>query len=98
MQLPRANWRVKAAGPAGVDNLLVMVTDGPRDLKPLEAVKAGPFVSSLNDAQGRSKLGALLTTSNMVANAVCLNMATRQNNPLCSDAYGASMMKVEEVP
>lgn len=98
MQLPRANWRVKAAGPAGVDNLLVMVTDGPRDLKPLEAVKAGPFVSSLNDAQGRSKLGALLTTSNMVANAVCLNMATRQNNPLCSDAYGAAMMKVEEVP
>ena len=98
MQLPRANWRVKAAGPAGVDNLLVMVTDGPRDLKPLEAVKAGPFVSSLNDAQGRSKLGALLTTSNMVANAVCLNMATRQNNPLCSDAYGAAMAKIEEVP
>jgi Caspase domain/Domain of unknown function (DUF4384) len=98
MQLPRAHWRVKAAGPAGVDNLLAMVTDGPRDLKPLEDIKAGPFVSSLNDAQGRSKLGALLTTSNMVANAVCLNTATRQNNPLCSDAYGASMMKVEEVP
>lgn len=97
MQLPRANWRVKAAGPPGVDNLLVMVTDGPRDLKPLEAVKAGPFVSSLNDAQGRSKLGALLTTSNMVANEVCLNMATRLNNPLCSDAYGASMLKIEEV-
>ena len=98
MSLPRANWRVKAAGPAGVDNLLVMVTDGPRDLKPLEAVKAGPFVSSLNDAQGRSKLGALMTTSNMVANEVCLNVATRQNNPLCSDAYGAAMMKIEEVP
>ena len=98
MRLPRANWRVKAAGPPGVDNLLVMVTDGPRDLKPLEAVKAGPFVSSLNDAQGRSKLGALLTTSNMVTNAVCLNMATRRNNPLCSDAYGASMLKIEEVP
>ena len=96
LQLPRANWRVKAAGPPGVDNLLVMVTDGPRDLKPLEAVKAGPFVSSLNDAQGRSKLGALLTTSNMVASEVCLNMATRLNNPLCSDAYGASMLKIEE--
>jgi Caspase domain/Domain of unknown function (DUF4384) len=98
MSLPRANWRVKAAGPAGIDNLLVMVADGPRDLKPLDAVKAGPFVSSLNDAQGRSKLGALMTTSNMVANEVCLNLATRQNNPLCSDAYGASMLKVEEIP
>ncbi len=97
LQLPRANWRVKAAGPAGIDNLLVMVTDGPRDLKSLEAVKAGPFVSSLNDAQGRAKMGALMTTSAMVANEACLNVATRQNNPLCSDAYGASMLKVEEV-
>ncbi len=97
LQLPRANWRVKAAGPAGVDNLLVMVTDGPRDLKSLEAIKAGPFVSSLNDAQGRAKMGALMTTSNMVANEVCLNISTRQNNPLCSDAYGASMLKIEEV-
>ena len=98
LQLPRANWRVKAAGPAGIDNLLVMVTDGPRDLKLLEAVKAGPFVSSLNDAKGRAKMGALMTTSNMVANEVCLNVATRQNNPLCSDAYGAAMLKIEEVP
>ncbi len=98
LQLPRANWRVKASGPAGVDNLLVMVTDGPRDLRQLQAVKAGPFVSSLNDAQGRAQMGALLTTSNMVATQVCLNLATRQNNPLCSDAYGAAVLKVEEVP
>ena len=98
LQLPRANWRVRAAGPAGVDNLLVMVTDGPRDLASLSGIKAGPFVSSLNDAQGRARLGALLTTSNTVTEPVCLNLATRQNNPLCSDAYGASMLKVEEVP
>ena len=98
LQLPRANWRVRAAGPAGVDNLLVMVTDGPRDLASLSNIKAGPFVSSLNDAQGRARLGALLTTSNAVTEQVCLNLATRQNNPLCSDAYGAAMLKVEEVP
>ena len=29
---------------------------------------------------------------------VCLNLATRRNNPQCSDAYGAAMAKVEEVP
>ncbi len=98
LQLPRANWRVRAAGPAGVDNLLVMVTDGPRDLASLSNIKAGPFVSSLNDAQGRARLGALLTTSNAVTEQVCLNLATRQNNPLCSDAYGAAMLKIEEVP
>ena len=97
MQLPRDNWRVKAGGPAGTDNLLVLVTDGPRDLSQLSADKAGPFLTSLNDADGRAKLGALMSTSRMVSTQVCRNNATRKNNPLCSDAYGASMVTVDEV-
>jgi hypothetical protein len=96
IQLPRPNWRVKAAGPVGTDNLLVMVADAPRDLTTLAASKAGPFVSSFNDAQGRAKLGALMTTSQLVVNQSCLNVVTRRNNPLCSDAYGAAMMAIEE--
>jgi len=96
IQLPRPNWRVKAGGPAGTDNLLVMVADAPRDLTLLGANKAGPFVSSFNDAQGRAKLGALMTTSQLVVNQSCLNVVTRRNNPLCSDAYGAVMLAVEE--
>ena len=96
IQLPRPNWRVKAAGPVGTDNLLVMVADAPRDLTTLAANKAGPFVSSFNDAQGRAKLGALMTTSQLVVNQSCLNVVTRRNNPLCSDAYGAAMMAIEE--
>ena len=96
LQLPRPNWRVKAAGPAGTDNLLVMVADAPRDLTLLGANKAGPFVSSLNDAQGRAKMGALMTTSQLVASQSCQNTSVRRNNPLCSDAYGASMFAIEE--
>jgi len=96
IQSPRPNWRVKAAGPVGTDNLLVMVADAPRDLTTLAASKAGPFVSSFNDAQGRAKLGALMTTSQLVVNQSCLNVVTRRNNPLCSDAYGAAMMAIEE--
>ena len=94
--LPRPNWRAKASGPAGTDNLLVMVTDGPRDLASLASAEAGPFVASLNDAQGRAKLGTLLTTSQMATGQSCSNPATRLNNRLCSDAYGASMIAVEE--
>jgi hypothetical protein len=97
LQLPRANWRVKAGGPVGNDNLLVLVTDGPRDLTQLSASKAGPFVASLNDADGRAKLGALMSTSRMVTSQACQSNATRKNNPLCSDAYGASMLTVEEI-
>jgi hypothetical protein len=94
--LPRPNWRVKADGPPGLDNLLVMVTDAPRDLALLAASKAGPFVTSLNDAQGRAKLGALMTTAKAATSQSCANAAARQKNPLCSDAYGATMVTVEE--
>lgn len=97
LRLPRPDWRVKAAGPVGTDNLLVMVTDAPRDLSPLAANKAGPFVSSLNDAQGRAKLGALMTASQMGGSQACSHLLKRQKTPLCSDAYGASMVAIEEI-
>ncbi len=93
--LPRDNWRIKAAGPAGTNNLLIMVADGPRDVAALTA-KAGPFVTSLNDAEGRAKLGALMSTSRLVTSQACQTPATRKNNPLCSDAFGAVMVSVEE--
>lgn len=96
LMLPRPTWRVGVDGPPGMDNLLVMVADAPRDLAPLAANKAGPYVVSLNDAQGRSKLGALMTTSKMVASQSCSNTGMRQKNPLCSDAYGAAMVTLEE--
>ena len=96
LQLPRANWRVKAGGPAGVNNLLIMVADGPRDVAAL-TTKAGPFVTSLNDAEGRAKLGALMSTSRLVTGQACQTPATRKNNPLCSDAFGATMVSIEEI-
>lgn len=98
LTLPRPNWRVKAGGPAGSDALLVMVADGPRDLTALGPANAGPFVASLNDTQGRAKLGALLTNSQLVTSQACTSVTARKNNPLCSDAYGAAMFAVEEMP
>ena len=95
LQLPRSNWRVRAGGPAGINNLLIMVADGPRDVAAL-TTRAGPFVTSLNDAEGRAKLGALMSTSRLVTSQACQTPATRKNNPLCSDAFGATMVSVEE--
>ena len=95
--LPRANWRVAAGGPAGTDHLLIMVSDAPRDLSALAANKAGPFMTSLNDADGRAQLGALMSTSRLGNSPVCQNAQKHQKNPACSDAYGAAMVSVEEV-
>ncbi|MBC5764587.1 caspase family protein [Ramlibacter albus] len=61
LALPRDTWRVRASGPAGTNELLVLVTDAPRDLSQLPAAKLGPFIKSLNNQEGRANLGALLT-------------------------------------
>lgn len=98
LKLPQGNWRIKSAGPAGTNNLLVMVADAPRDLTALGGRKSGPFLTSLNDAAGRAQLGALLTTSKLVSSQVCQTPANAKNNPLCSDAYGAALLPIKEIP
>ena len=97
LALPRPQWRMKAGGPAGTDNLLVLVADGPRDLDSLALGTEGAFMSSLNDANGRAQLGALMTTSRAVSTAACTSAAASRRNPVCSDAYGASLVTVEEI-
>ena len=59
LNLPRPDWQLIAQGPAGVDQLLVLVSDTPRDLKALTASlpdSAAPFTFSLNDLPGRAAL------------------------------------------
>lgn len=97
LQLPRPNWRVRAAGPAGTDHLLVLVTDAPRDLAALPAAKAGPFIKSLNNAEGRASLGALMTRARPVAGTNCSGANRQKNLAQCSDAFGAAMVTIEEI-
>ena len=64
INLPSQSWQIKAAGPVGVDHILVMVSDSPRDLKSLEALGAdpnSPFVYALNNLKGRGALIDYLT-------------------------------------
>jgi hypothetical protein len=95
--LPRPNWRVRASGPAGSDQLLVLVTDAKRDLSPLAADKNGPFLKSLNNVEGRAQLGALLTRAQADAGVDCGGLKRLVNAKACSDAFGAAMFSVEEV-
>ena len=97
-KLPQGKWRIKSSGPVGTNHLLVMVADAPRDLQALSAKKEGPFMTSLNDAGGRAQLGALLTSSKAISTAVCQNTVSAKNNPLCSDAFGASLLSIKEIP
>jgi hypothetical protein len=62
--LPTPGWSVKAGGPAGKDEVLVLVSATPRDLKTLsisEPSSAAPFTYALTDLRGRSALIDFLT-------------------------------------
>lgn len=97
VSLPRPNWKVRSNGPEGSNQLLVFVTDGPRDLSSLSKNKAGPFTVSLNNPDGRAELGALMSQSVIGGNAACSAASTRASNPHCSDAFGAVMLRIDEV-
>jgi len=106
LALPRESWSVTALGPAGTDRLLVLVTATPRDFStfalPAEYVSdSGPFEKFNASPQAMALVGRLATLSAGVGAADC--RATGANRDLgvaqrCSNAFGASLLSVEETP
>ena len=92
LALPGKGWEVVAGGPAGTETLLVMVTDAPRDLSTLGQEKAGPFMKTLLDAEGRARLQWILS------NGTPAQGCGKPGAASCSDAFGAALLKVEAVP
>jgi hypothetical protein len=85
MQLPRPNWEVKAGGPPGIDHVLVLVTDTPRDLSVLgsnPANPAEPYTSKAAGAAGRRELINFFVGDGVRG----------------SPRFAAALLKVEEVP
>ena len=85
INLPNQTWQIKSAGPAGVNNILVMVADSERDLKTLEvfgADKNSPFVFALNNLSGRSAV---------------INYLTGKSHDSASERYAAQIITVKEV-
>ena len=85
INLPTQSWQIKAAGPAGVDHILVLVADSERDLKTLDALgadKNSPFVYALNNPSGRSAI---------------INYLTGKSPDGASERYAAQIITVTEV-
>lgn len=83
VRIPKPDWEVKAVGPVGTNNLLVMVSDSPRKLNTLtmaEPTSAEPFTYALNDIGGRSALINFLTSSDGK-----------------SESFGAKLVSIKEV-
>ena len=100
IDLPKAGWRIKAAGPKGTDTVLVMVTDSPRDLSQLGGEKVGPFVKTLLTAEGKSKLQWLLGNSENSDQKVCQTGGKMRNlevSEACSDSFASALVQIQEV-
>ena len=92
LALPGKGWEVLAAGPAGTETLLVMVTDAPRELRGLAQEKSGPFLRTLLDGEGRSRLQSIL------GNGTPASGCGKPGAASCSDAFGAALLRVHAVP
>lgn len=100
IELPRSNWRVTAGGPKGVNTVLVMVSDSPRDVSQLRGQQAGPFVKPLLSAEGKSQLNTLLSLSENSDQAVCQQGGKKRNLNVaqdCSDGFASALVRIEEV-
>ena len=85
VRVPKPDWEVKAVGPVGTNNVLVMVSDSPRKLNTLtmaEPTAAEPFTYALNDIGGRSALINFLTSSGIDGK---------------SESFGAKLVAIKEV-
>jgi hypothetical protein len=99
MVLPRPHWRVTAGGPKGMDSLLVIVTDSPRDLSQLKGSQAGPFVKTLLTPEGKNSLHLFLGNSENADQASCQRGGRQRNLQVataCSDAFASHLMTLEE--
>ena len=99
IELPRQGWRITAAGPKGLDTVLVIVADSPRDLSQLASEKAGPFVKTLLNPQGNGQLQWLLGNSANSDQKICQEGGTKRNlqvQEACSDAFASVLVQIEE--
>lgn len=95
LQLPRASWRVKPGGPAGVNHVLALVSDAPRDFSGLELRSAGPF--SLVATTLANTRGLRLLSENAVQTPSCKQRA-RTRSLFIEDAEATPAPKATEMP
>ncbi|MFC0135070.1 serine/threonine-protein kinase [Massilia eurypsychrophila] len=91
VNLPRDSWQIGAAGPPGVNHVLVMVSRAPRDFAAV-GLSSGDTMPSFDLAQARRAWAATPAAAPVLAGTpVCAGAAG------CDAGYGATLMRIEEV-
>ena len=91
--LPRPGWAFRASGPAGRDQLLVLVSDQPRDFSALGLQPAGPFSSLVTSPISARNLQIVSGGDAQALPTECLDHAEAAE---CSNLYGADLIELIE--
>jgi len=100
IQLPAKGWRIRASGPPGVNTVLAIVTDSPRDLSGLRGEVAGPFVKTLFSQESNSQLQVIFNNSGNADQSICQEGGKTRNLVVekdCSDSFSAALIRIEEI-
>jgi hypothetical protein len=89
LQLPRASWRLKPGGPAGINHVLALVSDAPRDFSGLALRSAGPF--SLAETTLANTRGLRMMSENPAQTPGCQERA-RTRTLFIADAEAESVV------
>jgi uncharacterized caspase-like protein len=101
LRLPRPNWEVVAGGPPGTVQLLAMVTDAPRDFSRLPLKAAGPFSIVEANALATRDIQLVTMQAPAASSEECADETRKRNLVVarrCSNAYGAALVALEELP
>jgi hypothetical protein len=99
LKLPQGKWRIKSSGPVGTNHLLVMVADAPARSTSIERQKRRPLYDFFERRQWACPIRRINDIVKKPSVQPCVkNTVSAKNNPLCSDAYGASLLSIKEIP
>jgi serine/threonine protein kinase len=90
--LPRHGWHIGAAGPAGTNHIVAVVSRRPRDLSSAGLLRSADELAEFDLALAEQRWSqAQGTTGLFVGSAIC------DAGVACDEAYGATMLQIEEV-
>jgi hypothetical protein len=97
--LPRAGWTIQARGPAGVNHLLAIVSDAPRDFSQLGLRPVGMFSTLAATPQAARELVLASATTGLAGSGDCTPSLTAPDpRTRCSNSFGAALVEIREVP
>ncbi|HEX8614941.1 MAG TPA: serine/threonine-protein kinase [Telluria sp.] len=89
LELPRPTWRMDAAGPAGTDHLVAIVSSSPREFSDAGLTPNPPF--------SEFPLAALARAARDSGGAPVIAGKTQCTVADCPQSYGAALFSIEEI-